>query len=102
MTSQSGGTVEQGGGSLVVRICVVLSFLICVPLVLLACSAWWLYWKHQRVPPGVGSFPYRAFALQATQNAVVGCAIVLGLWFTFWCICWVRKRAAKGAKAVRA
>ena len=86
---------KQRAGLVVVKIGVAFSFLICVPLVLLACWAWWIYWAHQQVPQGISSFPYRAFAVQATQVAVVGCAIVLALWSAFGVMCRIKKRAAQ-------
>lgn len=93
--TQGGEAVQRRGGSLVVKIFVVASFLICTLLVMVACWAWMLYWKYQRVPQNVGSFPYRAFAYEATQWAMVGCLAVLAFWSVFWCICWGRTRAAR-------
>lgn len=94
--TQGGEAVQRRGGSRVVKIFVVVSLLICTLLVLMACWAWSLCWKYQRVPPDVGSFPYRAFAYDATQWAVVGCLAVLAFWSVYWCIRWGRTRAAKG------
>lgn len=93
--SQGAAAVQRSSRSVVVKIFVAVSFLICTALVSLACWAWWQYWEYQRVPPSVGSFPYKAFAHQATQWAVVGCSGVLASWSAFWCICWGRARAAK-------
>ena len=70
--TQGGDGIQRRGGSLVVKIFVVISFLICTLLVFLAGWAWRQYWTYQRVPQNVGSFPYRAFAYDMTQLAVVG------------------------------
>ena len=94
--TQGGDGIQRRGGSLVVKIFVVISFLICTLLVFLAGWAWRQYWTYQRVPQNVGSFPYRAFAYDATQWAVVGCLAVLAFWSVYWCIRWGRTRAAKG------
>ncbi|MBD54891.1 MAG: hypothetical protein CMM05_07405 [Rhodopirellula sp.] len=93
--TQGGDAIQRRGGSLVVKIFVVISFLICTLLVFLAGWAWKQYWTYQRVPQNVGSFPYRAFAYDMTQLAVVGCLGVLALWSVFGCVCWCRARAAK-------
>ena len=92
---ESGKAKQQRKGSVVVKCLAAISVLVCVLLILLMIWAWWLYWSHQRVPQGVSSFPYRAFAVEATQAAVVGCAIVLSLWFAFGVICWSKKRAVE-------
>ncbi|MAI71622.1 MAG: hypothetical protein CMM01_11995 [Rhodopirellula sp.] len=83
-----GDAVQQRCLAFVVKVCAGVSFLICMLLVLLACWAWWQWWRYQGTRANVSSFPYGAFARQATQWAAVGCASVIAMWSVFWCIWW--------------
>ena len=93
---QHGDAGQLRGRSLLIKICAVITFMVCTPLGLLACWAWWLWWKNQRVTAAVGSFPYRQFAWESTQWAVVALVGFLALWSVFWCTRWFRKRSTDG------
>ena len=94
-SGQGGDANQRRGRAVVVKICAAFSFLVCMPLVFLACWAWWLWWENRGVPAGVNSFPHAAFARQSTQWAVVVSASFFALWCTFWCVRWARARSTE-------